>query len=149
MGSLYLHALSPEARKDLEKTLLSTQNGKCFICERSIDPALHAGQIDIDHVEPIKVGGKDDPSNFAITHSSCNRTKQTSDLRVARVLARFDTIRDEVASQNGVLTSVMCSAITKGRNSSSPWWLMEMRSGFPFQTSGTIKSSDCLFIRMT
>ena len=54
MGSLYLHALSPEARKDLEKKLLSTQNGKCFICEKIIDPALHAGQIDIDHVEPIK-----------------------------------------------------------------------------------------------
>jgi hypothetical protein len=100
MGSLYLNALDEKQRHELEKRLHDAQRGNCFICEKQIDLKLHAGALDIDHVEPIKVGGKDDPSNFALTHASCNRSKQASDLRVARVLARFATIRDEVEKEN-------------------------------------------------
>jgi hypothetical protein len=100
LGSLYLNSLSADQRKELEARLLKSQGENCFICEKPIDVALHANALDIDHVEPLKVGGKDDPSNFALTHASCNRSKQASDLRVARVLARFASIRDEVAKEN-------------------------------------------------
>ncbi|MYK89357.1 MAG: HNH endonuclease, partial [Acidobacteria bacterium] len=87
MGSIYLSKLTPEARQELVKDLLVSQSGNCFICGREIDLALQVDHIDIDHVEPLKIGGKDGPDNFAATHDSCNRAKQASDLRVARVLA--------------------------------------------------------------
>ncbi len=99
MPSLYLNRLSNEERKKLTLQLLETQSGKCFICGKEIDvdvPGLH---IDIDHVEPISVGGKDGPDNFAVTHASCNRAKQASDLRVARVLACFDRIAESIPSE--------------------------------------------------
>jgi hypothetical protein len=100
MGSLYLNKLSAEKREELERTLLSGQHGNCFICGKKIDLDAHGGHVDIDHIEPTKLGGKDSPENFAITHESCNRSKQASDLRVARILAAFDTIADSVVHEN-------------------------------------------------
>ncbi len=95
MGSLYLNGLSGDEYAALKKTLHSTQGGNCFICEQPID--LDIQETDVDHVEPLAVGGHDDPTNFAVTHASCNRSKQASNLRVARVLARFSSIRDACA----------------------------------------------------
>lgn len=100
MASLYLASLGAEQMDELRKKLHEAQHGSCFICGKPIDLALQAGHLDVDHVEPLAAGGKDGPENFALTHDSCNRSKQAADLRVARVLRRFDDIRDSVAGEN-------------------------------------------------
>lgn len=95
MHSKYLASLTDADKEKLVKQLLEQQNKRCFICGEEIDPALHRDNFEIDHIEALSVGGKDEPGNFAITHLSCNRSKQASDLRVARVLAFFEKIKEK------------------------------------------------------
>ncbi len=99
-NSKLLGGLNGAEMDSLRAVLHETQGGICFICENKIDLSVHAGSLDIDHVIPSSQGGKDERSNFALTHSSCNRSKQAADLRVARILARFERIT-ETAEASG------------------------------------------------
>jgi hypothetical protein len=96
MASNYLQKLNTSERNDLIKNLWDIQNGQCFITEEPIDLDIHKDFLDIDHVVPSMLGGKDDPSNFALTFSSANRSKQASDLKLARILHRFKKIQDSL-----------------------------------------------------
>lgn len=96
MASNYLSKQTGPERDELIKKLWDIQNGLCFITEEAIDLELHKDILDIDHVVPSKLGGKDDPSNFALTFSFANRTKQASDLKLARILHRFKKIQDHL-----------------------------------------------------
>lgn len=95
MHSQYINKLSAEERTTLCKKLLEQQGGKCFICGDALD--LDVQHHDIDHIKPLNNGGKDDELNFAITHDSCNRSKQDADLEVARALWKLKKIQARVA----------------------------------------------------
>ncbi len=98
MGSLFLNRLSTEGRKEIVQKLYNIQAGKCFICEKDIDLGLH--EIELDHVNPVSVGGKDDESNLALTHAQCNESKQDANLRIARLLSHFNDIREACFTEN-------------------------------------------------
>jgi len=53
MQSKYLTALAIEQREDLEKFLPERQSRRCFICNEPIDLTLHAGQLDINHIDVL------------------------------------------------------------------------------------------------
>ena len=93
--SQYLASLTPEQRQDLERRLHDRQAGRCFICDDPIDPVLHKGQLEIDHIDPLRSGGLDSENNFALTHGVCNRRKGASNLLVARRLSEFDRLQEK------------------------------------------------------
>ena len=99
MRSLYMQRLSNQEREGLRERLRKSQGGKCFICDESVD-SFQDAELDVDHIVPTSVGGKDHPDNFALTHRVCNRRKQASDLRVAQVLAKFSRLADQVGQDN-------------------------------------------------
>ncbi len=73
------------------------QNHKCFICEKDID--LDVNKTNIDHIKPLVNGGKDDPSNMALTHEHCNKSKQDADLIVAKKLAVLTKISEDASAK--------------------------------------------------
>ena len=71
---------------------------------------------DVDHIQPLAEQGKDDPTNFAITHAHCNRSKQAADLRVARVMARFGRLQgaaQDAGRDSPNLGDVLLSRVSK------------------------------------
>ena len=108
-NSKYLDSLSSEEKRNLSEKLWNIQNHKCFICEKEID--LDINSTNIDHIRPLSNGGKDELSNFAITHEHCNKSKQDADLEVAKKLFQLQKIikdaeiNKEVPSLKHVLVS--------------------------------------------
>lgn len=108
--SIYLSRLSHEERENLLQQLWNQQKGKCFITGKDIDLRLHHDKLDIDHVVPISSGAPDNPSNFALTFSDANRSKQAADLRLARVIWHFKNLSDELQkteNRNPNLTDIL------------------------------------------
>src|SRR3989344_3702473 len=101
MISKYLNSLNETQRKELEEKLHSKQIGKCHICDDPIE--LGINQVDIDHIIPLNLGGKDSENNFALTHSSCNREKQDTNLEVARTIHLFKKIEKETIDTSKIL----------------------------------------------
>ena len=93
--SKYLASLTDEQRQLLEQRLHVRQTKLCFICDEAIDLVLHKGRLEIDHVDPLAKDGLDAENNFALTHSSCNRSKGASNLEVARRLAEFERLQEQ------------------------------------------------------
>ena len=91
-NSRYVAGLGSEDLRAFGQKLHCIQRGKCYICREPIDLQLHEGSLEFDHIEPLAVGGKDTDANLALTHSTCNRNKGTSDLRVARCLAELKSL---------------------------------------------------------
>lgn len=97
MHSKFLESLSKDEYENLKKNLADIQSNKCYICQKEID--LQIQETDIDHIVPLSNRGKDDKSNFAITHASCNRSKKDANLNIARILYRLKTLQDDVLSK--------------------------------------------------
>ena len=99
-NSKYLDSLNSDAKKALSDKLWQIQNHKCFICEKEID--LDINSTNIDHIRPLANGGKDEPSNFAITHEHCNKSKQDADLLIAKKLFQLQDIIKDAESKKEV-----------------------------------------------
>ncbi len=143
MASLFLNKLSTPERQSLETKLHTIQKGHCFICESDIDLIIHKGQLDIDHVVPLKVGGKDEESNFALTHASCNRSKQASNLEVARILRRFTRLKESLEAENRTpnLGDVLHAAGGGSNNLTFEIKNDEIRYSFPHLDDNSISST--------
>ena len=98
MASKYLAALTDDEYNTLTTKLLGIQNNICYICQDAIISDLHG--TNIDHIVPLVNKGKDSEENFAVTHESCNKSKQDSDLRIARTLATLRKIQKNVSEKD-------------------------------------------------
>jgi len=82
-----LEELNNSEREDLIRRLFSQQNKKCYICQKEI--FLEKDEVDIDHIVSLDKKGPDEESNYALTHSGCNRSKGSRDLQLQRYLYNF------------------------------------------------------------
>lgn len=104
MASKYLNYLSTSDYDALTKKLLCIQNHKCYICGDIIDLNIHKSNI--DHIIPLVGGGKDCEENLAVTHESCNKSKQDADLKIAKLLCLLKKIQEETSANENKAASL-------------------------------------------
>src|SRR5438309_1706655 len=104
MSSKYLSSLNSDEVAELTDRLWNMQNKNCFICMEPIDIHLHP--VNIDHIVPLANKGKDAEENFALAHESCNKSKQDSDLKIARILHKLKKIQDDTFRRDGKSASL-------------------------------------------
>ena len=91
-----LDGLSKQQRDELVEKLHTAQNGLCYVCEGVINRQVH--KADIDHIVALARDGRDEESNWALAHDSCNRSKGTRDLQLQRILHEFRKHRQKYTS---------------------------------------------------
>lgn len=65
--------------------IMTRQNGKCAYCGKSLKK-----QFDVDHIQPMVLGGSNDRSNLQLTCRACNRSKSGADpIDFARRIGRL------------------------------------------------------------
>ncbi len=104
MSSKYLKSLNQQQYKELTVKLCDIQNYTCFICGEPIDLDLHI--TNIDHIVPLTNKGIDAEENFAVTHESCNKSKQDSNLKTARTLQKLKKIQDDTYQKENKAASL-------------------------------------------
>lgn len=104
MASKYISALSNEDYQNLTKKLWTIQSHRCFICEEDID--LDLNSTNIDHIIPLANKGKDAEENFAVTHGSCNKSKQDANLKIAKILQKLSKIQIQSHEQGNKTASL-------------------------------------------
>ncbi len=126
MASKYLSSLSKVEYDNLTNKLAEIQNNTCFICDESIDFTLHT--TNIDHIIPLANKGRDSEENFALTHESCNKSKQDADLQIAKILHRLKKIQD--TTQGAENKSASLKHVLSAYNGSKYEFKFKEESGF-------------------
>ena len=128
--SKYLKSLNAKEKDELKNNLWEQQGKLCFIDDKEIDLRLQS--TDIDHKIALSIGGPDDPSNFALTHSSCNRSKGTKDLQLQRYIAKFRIFVKDTMIKKGLGQDVTVGDV------------LEISSGSKSAVSVSIESNESI-----
>jgi 5-methylcytosine-specific restriction endonuclease McrA len=63
----------------LKETILAAQGFACFSCSKPLE------DVEFDHVIPLRLGGANDPNNWAALCPQCHKKKTRTDLvRIAK-----------------------------------------------------------------
>ncbi|MCK5269812.1 MAG: HNH endonuclease [Sedimentisphaerales bacterium] len=139
MASKYLSSLSTDEYSTLTKKLWDIQNHRCFICEDEIDLVIHT--TNIDHIIPLSNKGKDSEENFAVTHESCNKSKQDANLKIAKILQKLSKIQKTAQTETGKSASLKDVLVNyKGSRHEFKYKIEDGKLKYSFSNNGDNKT---------